>query len=346
MSGNFKQPDMVLFYLKASGIQKYLDKDGITEIIINQTGEIITEGENGWEFHKEEGATFDNLNHLAVSLTAYNNLKAINHSDPVKSMVLPNGERSQVIYPPACEEGRISMTIRKPSLNRFTLENYLDSGRFDNVLVAEKKGIELTQGQQKMLTLYEKSKKEAKYLIDFIREGVNQRMNFLIVGGTGSGKTTVAKAIADEFPKDRRIITIEDVHEMPLPLHPNKVHLFYKAGIIAPKFLIESAMRMKPDHIFLAELRGEEAWSYIEALNTGHEGSVSTIHANDTYSAYARLASIVKQSKVGMTLDYQFIENTIKSSIDIVMFFEKTKLKEIYYNPHEKNEILYGSSMN
>ena len=101
-------------------------------------------------------------------------------------------------------------------------------------------------------------------------------------------------------------------------------------------------MRMKPDHIFLAELRGDEAWSYIEALNTGHEGSITTIHANNTYASFPRLASIVKQSAVGLTLDYDLVERTIKSSIDIIMFFNKTFLTEIYFNPSEKNEILKG----
>ncbi|EZC44471.1 ATPase, T2SS/T4P/T4SS family, partial [Escherichia coli] len=165
-------------------------------------------------------------------------------------------------------------------------------------------------------------------------------LNFLIVGGTGSGKTTVGKAIADLFPPERRYATIEDVHEMTLPNHPNHIHLFYKKGIVDAKSIIEACMRLKPDHIFLAELRGDEAWSYLEALNTGHEGSISTIHANNTYASFSRLASIVKQSSVGMTVDMDLIMRTIKTSIDVILFFNHTYMTELYYDPEEKNRLL------
>lgn len=327
-------------YLKVTGIQEFLDKEGVTEIIINKPYEIVIEGDNGWEFFEAPEASLENLNHLANSLTTLNSLDPLNYKDPVKSVVLPDGERGQIIAPPACMDNHISMTIRKPSLRRFSLGDYLESGRFNGAVQAKKFDGALTEDQQEMLDLYNKAQNDPEKFIDFIKLGVKNRCNFLIVGGTGSGKTTVAKAIADEFPKDRRIITVEDVHEMNLPYHNNKVHLFYKRGIIEPKFLIESAMRMKPDHIFLAELRGDEAWSYIEALNTGHEGSITTIHANNTYASFSRLASIVKQSDVGITLDYDLIIKTIKSSIDIILFFNKTKLTESYFNPIEKNEIL------
>lgn len=336
MSGD----NTVRHYLKEVGLQAYLDQDGISEIIINKPYEIILESDNGWSYHEAPSASLSNLNHLATALTTYNNAGAINAQNPIKSLVLPDGERSQIIIPPACMAGFFSMTIRKPSLSRFTLDDYLASGRFDNVSFSSKTSEELTPQQKELKNLYNKSKENSKYFPEFIRKGVEARCNFLIVGGTGSGKTTVGKAIADTFPHDRRIITIEDVHEMPLPYHKNHVHLFYKAGGVKPRTLIESAMRMKPDHIFLAELRGDEAWSYIEALNTGHEGSITTIHANGTYASYARLASIVKQSEVGLTLDMDLIQNTIKSSIDIIMFFNKTKMTEVYFNPEEKNKIL------
>lgn len=328
--------------LELTGIQKHLDTEGITEVVVNRPKEILIEKSDGWHFFDEPSATMENLLLLTDTLTTLNNVKEIEVTSPVRSLVFPDGERSQVIIPPACMDNTFSMTIRKPSLNRFKLSDYLDSGRFNGVQQAQKKDGSLSEAQIKMMALYEKAFKDPSYYVEFLTEGVKNKCNFLVVGGTGSGKTTVAKAIADLFPLDRRIITVEDVHEMSLPYHKNKVHLFYKLGIITPKFLIESAMRMKPDHIFLAELRGDEAWSYIEALNTGHEGSITTIHANDTYASFSRLASIVKQSEIGLTLDYQFIEKTIKSSIDIILFFNKTYLTEIYFNPKEKMEILKG----
>lgn len=330
----------VRHYLKVVGIQEFLDKDGISEIIINKPYEIVIEGDDGWSYFDAPNATMENLHHLATALTTYNNAGSIDEFSPIKSLVLPDGERSQIIIAPACMAGSFSMTIRKPSQSRFTLDDYNKTGRFGKVKFAERVTPDLTPMQIELKRLFEKTKEDSTAFPEFIRKGVEAKCNFLIVGGTGSGKTTVGKAIADSFPHDRRIITIEDVHEMPLPYHRNHVHLFYKSGGVKPKFLIESAMRMKPDHIFLAELRGDEAWSYIEALNTGHQGSITTIHANDAYASLSRLASIVKQSEVGLTLDMDLIQNTIKSSIDIIMFFNKTYMTEIYFNPEEKNRIL------
>ncbi|HFE3207869.1 P-type DNA transfer ATPase VirB11 [Providencia stuartii] len=335
-----KNDTLIRTYLKKTGIQKYLDSEGVSEIIINQPKEIILENQHGWQYFEEAGATQTDLMALATALVTYNDVGAINTTQPIKSVVLPDGERGQIIIPPACMDGMFSMTIRKPSLTRFTLGDYVKSGRFKTAKQAKRTTGELSEMQKALWTLYQQAQDNTDLYEDFFRLGVQARCNFLIVGGTGSGKTTVGKAIADLFPHDRRIITIEDVHEMPLPYHRNKVHLFYKAGGVQPRYLIESAMRMKPDHIFLAELRGDEAWSYIEALNTGHEGSITTIHANNTYASFARLASIVKQSQVGLTLDMDLIQKTIKSSIDIILFFNKTYMTEVYFDPFEKMKIL------
>ncbi|EEB1245427.1 TPA: P-type DNA transfer ATPase VirB11 [Providencia alcalifaciens] len=330
----------VRHYLNVTGLGAFLSQDGISEIIINKPCEIVIEGDNGWTFHEAPNATFENLQHLGTALTTYNNAGSLDAKNPIKSLVLPDGERSQIIIPPACETGCISLTIRKPSLTRFSLDDYVKSGRFKTAKQAKQFDGSLSKEQKEMMDLYVEAQKNSDLYADFFRLGVKNRCNFLVVGGTGSGKTTIGKAIADAFPHDRRIITIEDVHEMPLPYHKNHVHLFYKSGGVQPRFLIESAMRMKPDHIFLAELRGDEAWSYIEALNTGHEGSITTIHANNTYASFSRLASIIKQSTVGLTLDMDLIQKTIKSSIDIILFFNKTYMTEVYFNPVEKMKIL------
>lgn len=332
----------VLNYLELTGIQDYLDKDNITEIIVNKPCEIVIEGSDGWTFHEAPNATFENLKHLGTALTTYNNAGSLDGRNPIKSLILPNGERSQIIIPPACEDGCISMTIRKPSLKRFTLKDYVESGRFKKIKRARKFDGEVSDSQKEMLSLYEKALENTDLFEDFFRLGVQNRCNFLIVGGTGSGKTTYGKTIADVFPKDRRIITIEDVPEMALPLHKNHVHLYYKEGGVKPRTLIESAMRMKPDHIFLAELRGDEAWSYLEALNTGHEGSITTIHANNCYASFERLKSLIKQSPVGLTIDMDLINYTVKTSLDIIIFMNHSYLTEVYYDPIEKMNLLSG----
>ncbi|EES7211990.1 P-type DNA transfer ATPase VirB11 [Escherichia coli] len=334
--------ETINMFLESTGVQPFLEAEGLTEIIVNRPFEIITESVNGWEYHEAPGASYSDLLDLSIAINKYNNsAEPLDALHPIKSLVMPGGERMQIIMPPACEERCISFTIRKPSLRRFTLEDYVNSNRFSNVRIVNQANLSaLSASQQTLLDLLDNTRCAPRTWISFLEAAVAARMNILVVGGTGSGKTTIAKTIADLFPRDRRIITIEDVHEMTLPNHRNHVHLFYKQGGVQPRYLIEAAMRMKPDHIFLAELRGDEAWSYLEALNTGHEGSVTTIHANSALDAISRLASIVKQSTVGLTLDHSFILKTIKTSIDIVVFFRHTHMTEIYYNPMEKNQLL------
>lgn len=330
--------DLARLYLNKTGIQALLNLEDITEVAVNQPGRIWYEGRNGWDFVVEPSANFENLKHLAESLSTFSHLPQLNEKNPIASVILPDGERGQIIMPPATENGCIAVSIRKPSLQRFTIEDYVNSGRFDDVRIAQKQTVELTETQKLLYSLYQKG--DPHSLQEFIYKAVHARLNFLIVGGTGSGKTTIAKAVADIFPPERRYATIEDVHEMQLPNHPNHIHLFYKKGVISAKTIIEACMRLKPDHIFLAELRGDEAWSYLEALNTGHEGSISTIHANNTYASFSRLASIVKQSDVGMTVDMDLIMRTIKTSVDVILFFNHTRMTEIYFEPQEKNKLL------
>ncbi len=337
----FNKDSMVLQFLQNTGIQAILDMDGVTEVSVNQPGHIWYEGRDGWLVVEAPEANFTNLEHLATAMCVYSALPyTLGPDHPIASVVLPGGERGQIIVPPATEAGSIVLTIRKPSLTRFTIDDYIASGRFSRASIAEAQGVTMTDRQH---YLYELSRGGPEQIGQFLKEAVKDRLNFLIVGGTGSGKTTVAKAIADIFPPDRRYATIEDVHEMTLPNHPNHIHLFFKKGGVSAREIIEACMRLKPDHIFLAELRGDEAWSYLEALNTGHEGSITTIHANNTYASFSRLASIVKQSEVGLTLDMDLVMTTIKKSIDVILFFNKTYLTEIYFDPAVKNKLLSES---
>lgn len=323
-------------YLLKTGIQEILDLEGITEVAINQPNGIWFDRGNDWEYKEDFNCSLENLKYLANTLSVYSNSGMnLDFNNPIASVVLPDGERGQIILPPAAENNTISFTLRKPSMTRFSIDDYDNTGRLSDFIDAKRKVADLTETQKMLLKL----KKENR-MGDFFRLAIQEKFNILMVGGTGSGKTTVMKALADLYPKHRRIFTIEDVHELSLPNHPNHLHLFYKAGGVTPRKIIESCMRMRPDHVFLAELRGEETWNYFEMLNTGHAGSLTTTHANDCYSAFSRLAGLVKQSEVGQTLDYDFILKTVKSSLDIICYFENTRMKELYFNPEEKNQIL------
>ncbi|KFX10707.1 P-type DNA transfer ATPase VirB11 [Pectobacterium atrosepticum ICMP 1526] len=346
MSDSYDDSTVIRHQLDKVGVGEILKMDGLTEIAINQPRKIWFDRGNGWESIVNENCSLSNLEMLAQSLSVRNSTGGIDASNDNKvssihSVTLPDMERGQIILPPSSEDGTISFTIRKPSFIRRDLQSYLDSGRLSNYEVcgrAFSKEKQLTKEQTEMIDILKKGD-----IDNFFRKSVQYKLNHIMVGATGSGKTTVMKAIADLYPANRRYITIEDTHELDLPNHPNHVHLFFKregVGVTA-KELIEASMRMKPDHIFLTELRGEEAWSYLGMLNTGHSGSLTSTHAEDNPAAvYSRLTTLIKESKVGSTLDYHLISNTVASTIDIISFWKGSYMTKIYFNPEEKNDAM------
>ena len=164
---------------------------------------------------------------------------------------------------------------------------------------------------------------------------MEHKRNIVIAGKTGSGKTTLARSICEEVPATERIVTIEDVHELALPNHPNRIHLMYGEGEgrVSADTCLAACMRLSPDRIFLAELRGSEAWEYVMSLNTGHPGSVTTTHANSAIQAFERIASLIKNSDVGRGLDVSEIRRVLHRTLDVVLFMVDRKVTEIFYDP-------------
>jgi type IV secretion system protein VirB11 len=316
--------------LEMTGIQEILNLPGITEVAVNEPGTLWFERGNGWESVVEARCTYERCMALAMALAVFSDIPwGIDAKNPVASVILPDGERGQIVIAPATHNGVVSITLRKPSQARFNLSDYASQGRLSGAKKVEDG--KAYSAYQQMAEQYRQNQFDA-----FFKLAIENRLNILIVGGTGSGKTTFSKALADLYPPTRRIITIEDVHELTLPNHPNHVHLFFQRGGNTPEMLIESAMRMKPDHVLLAELRGAEAWSYIELLNTGHAGSITTIHANDCVSAFARIANLVKRSEVAAGLGYDFVLKCVKDAIDVVCFFDRGHMTEILFEPKGK----------
>lgn len=322
--------------LSKLGVTELLALDGVSEVAINRPGEIWFEQQGVWNRKESHNITLDACMKLAsvMSTQVAQNSDQLKDS-PICPVQLPDGERGQIVIPPATEKGCVSMTIRKPSTSRFTLDSYKDSGRLSGYEIYEKQ-TDIQDFEKEMVMLLKKDD-----LKRFFELAVQHKLNLICGGATGSGKTTFLKAMADVYPANRRYCTIEDVHELSLPNHPNRVHLFYGTHISSKK-LVESCMRMKFDHIFMSELKGDETWSYFSLLNTGHNGSLTTAHFNDCNSAYSRLTELVKQTDVGATLDYEFIYQTAQKTLDIVTFWEGSFLKGIKYEPEKKLEIVNG----
>lgn len=341
------------------GISELLNLKGVTEVLINRPHEVFIETSKGFERIENPKLGFNELMQLANTLCIFND-KHLNLKNPIHSVTLPDGERGHIMIPPSCEADTIVFAFRKPSTDRFTLDDYINTGRlsqFTDVLSNPSSNIEINGKYFRdsadgmhlphNITLdswqYEMLEHKAnRNLNAFFELAIQHKLNICMVGGTGSGKTTFTKALADMISPETRIITIEDTHELDLPKHPNHVHLFYKEHITA-KQIIASCMRLKPDRIFLTELRGDEAWDYLSALNTGHPGGLTSVHANDARSVHYRIAQLAKESETGRTMDYQFILDKVKSTIDIVCFFHKTYMTELYFNPVEKIQALSGN---
>ncbi len=308
-------------------------QQNITEFAINQPGGYWIEDAKGWRYVAHPILSLQNLQGLANAIAVLNQ-KKLDRDHPLASLTLPDGERCQIVLPPACEDGTVSMTIRKPSSSRFTLSDYAKTGRLNPNLTQLNDAIQPWEAALIKLM-------QAKQFDHFFELAIKHCLNIVTVGGTGSGKTTFSKTLIDLYPSERRLFTIEDAHELTTPYHPNAVHLFFSPTLSA-KSVLASCMRMKPDHIFITELRGDESWDYLMALKSGHSGSVTSIHANDCRGALYKMGAYIKQSDVGKTLDFSYIMQEVMTTIDVVVFFDKTYLKEIYYDPHQKLKLLKG----
>ena len=328
----------------------FFDDAQVTEICVNRPGEVFVERAGRWIAHKVPQLTYDNLKRLGTAVAAYANT-TFGDSTPVMSAVLPHGERSQFVMPPACKDGTISITIRKPSFSIRSLDDYIADGFFNYVhpastlSVADEELINIKQ------TLHSAAPSEQVVLrAQFLQRAVVLGKNIVIAGETGSGKTTFMKALMQSIPTDQRIITIEDVPELlwGLPNHPNQVNLLYpsegtEASAVTAASLMRSCLRMKPDRILLAELRGGETFDFLNVCLSGHGGTITSCHAGTCKGVFDYLALKVMQSPVGKSLPHSVIMRLLYLVIDVVVCVHNDKIHghgrhitEMWYDPTSK----------
>jgi type IV secretion system protein VirB11 len=180
---------------------------------------------------------------------------------------------------------------------------------------------------------------------EFFDRAVKARLNILISGATGSGKTTLSKGLIQLIPPEERLLTIEDAREL-IVTHRNVVHMLYAkdgqgTANVTAKHLLESALRMRPDRILLQELRDGTAFFYLRNVNSGHPGSITTIHADSAELAFEQLTLLVKESEGGSDLARDDIRALLKMLVDVVVQTKKTdgefRVTEIYYDPASRH---------
>ena len=251
------------------------------------------------------------------------------------SLTFPTGQRAQFVIPPACDAGKVSITIRLPSKQTKTLKEYTDDGFFGRILET---GGRLAAHDEELLDL-----KRQKQYADFFKKAVMYRKNIVVSGATGSGKTTFMKALVNHIPHEERLISIEDARELFIP-HPNVVHLLYSKGgqgmaNISAKSCMEACLRMKPDRIILAELRGDESFYFIRNCASGHPGSITSCHAGSTAQTWDQLALMIKASPEGAGLEFAVIKALLRQTIDIVVHIKahagERYITGIDYSPGE-----------
>lgn len=292
-------------------LEPWLARADITEILVNQPHEIWIETNTHARMQRIEvpDLSATALSRLA-SQVARANHQGVNRSHPLLSGLLPSGERIQIIAPPATRT-HLAIAIRKHVKVDLDLADYEASGAFASV----RRGGEVDDDQALRDLL------AAGDLLAFFKAAVAARKTILISGGTSSGKTTFLNALLKQIEPHERVITIEDTPEVSLQ-RPNALGLVAVRGTtgeanVTPEDLLQAALRMRPDRLLLGEMRGAEAFNFLRAVNTGHPGSLSTIHANSCAGAIEQIALLALQAKVN--LGRSEIIGYTQSVIDVVV---------------------------
>jgi type IV secretion system protein VirB11 len=224
--------------------------------------------------------------------------------------------------------------MRKPSTRTRTLDDFERQGLFKKIKPAQ---TALTPTDMTLKAHLANGEIKA-----FLKLAVQAKKNIVVSGATGSGKTTFMKGLVCEIPLTERLITIEDVRELFLP-QPNCVHLLYSKGgqgaaaSVTPKTLLECCLRMKPDRILMAELRGEECLDFLQTAASGHPGSITSMHAGSPALAFERMAMMVQGSDAGQSMSFEVVKRLLLLTVDVIVQFQNEHgdrfISEIYFDP-------------
>lgn len=314
-------------------LKPLLEADGVTEVVVNRPGEVGVETAGLWSWHAAPVLTAAWLRTLAVAAAAFTR-QDVSASQPICSTVLPDGARCQIVLPPVAPEGTVSLTIRRPSQRLLTLDDLARDGLFGALGRPGETGRSLTDAALIRL-------RDAGDWPGFFRLAVQARRNILISGATGSGKTTFARALTALIPPEERLVTIEDTREFVLP-HRNVVHMVWSKdgqgeARVDVRALLESALRMRPDRVLLQELRDGSAFFFLRSVNSGHPGSITTVHADSAALAFEQLTLLVRESAGGRDLPRDDVRALLHLLIDVVVQIRRDgaqrRVSEVWHEP-------------
>lgn len=289
-----------LFYSirKLDVLERLLEDETVTEIMINGEKGIFLEREGNLESFTEGKISKERLEELVIRITGMSN-RMINEASPLADARLEDGSRVHVAVSPVALEGPV-ITIRKFPKQAITLKDLLENESLNEETA------------------------------EFLKQSVLAKYNIFVSGSTGSGKTTLLNVLSDFIPKNERIITIEDTAELQIRNVPNLVRLEARNSVvegceeITIRDLLRASLRMRPDRIIVGEVRGAETVDMLQAFNTGHQGSMSTGHGNSTADMLYRLETMVL---MGMDIPTQAVRRQLASGIDLMIHLGRLRDK-------------------
>ena len=317
-----------------SPLLPFLKDKEVSELLINKPYEVYVERQGVMEPHVVSELDPMHLRRL-FTFIANENKQTLSEHTPILCASLYDGSRVQLVIPPAARH--YTMSIRRPSIQKRTLDDYKSSNFYDRV-----RGFELndkttdwvSSDERALLELYAHG-----HWAEFIALAVGLKKNMVISGQTSSGKTTYLNACIGNIPHHERIITLEDTYEVDIP-HKNLVSLCAPkkgegaVGGLCMQDLVQCALRLRPDRVIMGEIRGAEILDFISACSTGHEGSITSIHANNPRIAFMRMTQMYKLNNVPSMRD-EDIQKELHEVIDIIVQVSRTpngrQAESIYY---------------
>ena len=295
-----------------------LNRADVTDIYVNRPGEVWVETLGGAaERHDAPGLTPAVLDRLSRQIAALSH-QGISREHPLLSATLPDGSRVQIVSPPATR-GDMALAIRKHVSPHLSLSDYVASGSF-----AETKSSGF--GERTEIDVQLARLLDSGDIAGMLSLAVKSRKNILVSGGTSTGKTTFLNALIREISSDERLILIEDTPEL-LVEHANAVGLIAARSALGESqvtadSLLAASLRMRPDRIIVGELRGPEAYTFLRAVNTGHPGSMTTVHADSAERAIEQIALLVLQT--GTRLGREDVQHYVRTTVDVFVQLART----------------------